>query len=213
MKYVCFGYYDKDKFDGMTEAERNAMFDTCFEYDDHPRTNGHWAGGEALRPGETALSLHWRNVKVLTTDGPFAETKEQLGGIFVLDADRRDARHSPERLRAEERRHALAKFRMVRKVEMRLGGELAAEAVEPILDVGRVADLAGLAVADDVEPDIGLALDNIRNRAPHHAIELGLVIGFAAVLAEQQRDRVVRPRQAADVGGENSIGTVFHDFS
>jgi hypothetical protein len=35
MKYVCFGYYDKAKFDGLPEAERNAMFDTCFEYDDH----------------------------------------------------------------------------------------------------------------------------------------------------------------------------------
>ena len=47
MKYVCLGYYDKDKFDGMAEGERNAMFDRCFEYDDHLRANGHWAGGEA----------------------------------------------------------------------------------------------------------------------------------------------------------------------
>jgi len=44
MKYVCLGYYDKDKFDGMAEGERNAMFDACFEYDDHLRANGHWAG-------------------------------------------------------------------------------------------------------------------------------------------------------------------------
>jgi len=44
MKYICLGYYDKGKFDGMTEAERNAMFDTCFEYDDHLRANGHFAG-------------------------------------------------------------------------------------------------------------------------------------------------------------------------
>ena len=34
MKYVCFGYYDKDKFEGMTTAEQNAMFDTCLDYDD-----------------------------------------------------------------------------------------------------------------------------------------------------------------------------------
>src|SRR5580700_6029641 len=45
MKYVCFGYYDKGKFDGMKEGERNAMFDTCFEYDDHLRASGHWAVG------------------------------------------------------------------------------------------------------------------------------------------------------------------------
>lgn len=92
MKYVCLGYYDKDKFDGMTEAERNAMFDTCFDYDDHLRANGHWAGGEALQPAESALTLAVKNGKVTTTDGPYAETKEQLGGILVLEA--RDMNHA-----------------------------------------------------------------------------------------------------------------------
>src|SRR4030095_9931387 len=81
MKYICLGYYDKDEFDGMTEGERNAMFDKCLAYDDHLRASGHWAGGEALQPAETALSLSWQNGKVATTDGPFTETKEQLGGI------------------------------------------------------------------------------------------------------------------------------------
>ena len=92
MKYVCLGYYDKDKFDGMTEDERNAMFDNCLEYDEHLRANGHWAGGEALQPAETAMTLYWKNGKVATTDGPFAETKEQLGGILVLEA--RDMNHA-----------------------------------------------------------------------------------------------------------------------
>ncbi len=92
MKYICLGYYDKGKFDAMTESERNAMFDTCFEYDDHLRANGHWAGGEALQGPETALTLSWKNGKVATTDGPYAETKEQLGGILVLEA--RDMNHA-----------------------------------------------------------------------------------------------------------------------
>ena len=92
MKYLCFGYYDKSKFDGMTESERNAMFDTCLEYDDHLRANGHWAGGEALQPSETAVTLYWNNGKVATTDGPYAETKEQLGGILILEA--RDLNHA-----------------------------------------------------------------------------------------------------------------------
>jgi len=92
VKYLCFGYYDKGKFDGMTESERNAMFDTCFEYDDHLRASGHWAGGEALQGPETALTLYWKNGKVATTDGPYAETKEQLGGILVLEA--RDLNHA-----------------------------------------------------------------------------------------------------------------------
>ena len=86
MKYICLGYYDKGKFDGMTEAERNAMFDTCFDYDDHLRANGQWGGGEALQGPETALTLYWKNGKVASTDGPYAETKEQLGGILVLEA-------------------------------------------------------------------------------------------------------------------------------
>jgi hypothetical protein len=92
VKYVCLGYYDKDKFDGLTESERNAMFATCFEYDDHLRANGHWAGREALQPSETALTLSWKNGKLATTDGPYAETKEQLGGILVLEA--RDMNHA-----------------------------------------------------------------------------------------------------------------------
>lgn len=86
VKYLCFGYYDKDKFDGMTESERNAMFDACFDYDDHLRANGHWGGGEALQGPETALTLTRKNGKVTTTDGPYTETKEQLGGILVLEA-------------------------------------------------------------------------------------------------------------------------------
>ena len=92
MKYICFGYYDKSKFDDMTESERNAMFDTCFEYDDHLRASGHWAGGEALQPSETALTLSAKNGRVATIDGPYTETKEQLGGILFLEA--RDMNHA-----------------------------------------------------------------------------------------------------------------------
>ena len=92
MKYVCFGYYDKAKFDGLPEAERNAMFDACFAYDDHLRVNGHWAGGEALQPVETARTVCRKNSKVAIMDGPYAETKEQIGGILVLEA--RDMNHA-----------------------------------------------------------------------------------------------------------------------
>ena len=92
MKYVCLGYYDKEKFEGLTDDERNDMFDRCFEYDEHLQANGHWAGGEALQSANTALTLYWKNGKVATTDGPFVETKEQLGGILVLEA--RDMNHA-----------------------------------------------------------------------------------------------------------------------
>ncbi len=92
MKYICLGYYEPAKHAAMTENERNAMFDECFEYDDHLRANGHFVGGEALQPVENALTLYWKNGKVATTDGPYTETKEQLGGILVLEA--RDMNHA-----------------------------------------------------------------------------------------------------------------------
>lgn len=92
MKYICLGYYHEGRFDGMTEREQNAMFDTCFAYDDQLRADGHWAGGEALQPAETARTVSWKNGKVATTDGPYAETKEQIGGILVLEA--RDMNHA-----------------------------------------------------------------------------------------------------------------------
>lgn len=86
MKYICLGYYEPAKLAAMTEEERNVMFDECFEYDDHLRANGHFAAGEALQPSETALTVYWKNGKVATTDGPYVETKEQLGGVLVLEA-------------------------------------------------------------------------------------------------------------------------------
>jgi hypothetical protein len=92
MKYICLGYIEPGKFEGMTEGERHATFDDCFEYNDHLRANGHLVAEVPLQPPETALTLYWKNGKVATTDGPYAETKEQLGGILVLDA--RDMNHA-----------------------------------------------------------------------------------------------------------------------
>ena len=94
MKYICLGYYEPAKQASMTEDERNAMFDECFDYDDHLRANGHFAAGEALQPSETALTLSWKSGRVSKTDGPFAETKEQIGGILVLEA--RDMNHATQ---------------------------------------------------------------------------------------------------------------------
>ena len=92
MKYICLGYYEPAKHAAMTEDARNAMFDECFEYNDHLRANGHLVTELALQPPETALTLYWKNGKVATTDGPYAETKEQLGGIQILEA--RDLNHA-----------------------------------------------------------------------------------------------------------------------
>lgn len=92
MKYICLGYIEPNKLETMPENERNAMVDECFTYDDALRQNGHFAGGEALQGPNTATTLRWKNGKVSITDGPYAETKEQLGGILVLEA--RDLNHA-----------------------------------------------------------------------------------------------------------------------
>jgi len=94
MKFVCLGYMEEDKWQRMSENERKAMIDECFAYDDELRKNGHFIGGEALQSARTAATLRWKNGKVLVTDGPYAETKEQLGGILLLEA--RDLLHAIE---------------------------------------------------------------------------------------------------------------------
>lgn len=94
MKYICLGFIDPSKFAGWSEEERNEKMDQCFTYDDSLRRNGHFIGGEALQPPDTAATLRWTGGKVMVTDGPFSETKEQLGGIMILDA--RDLNHAIE---------------------------------------------------------------------------------------------------------------------
>jgi hypothetical protein len=86
MKYICLGYMDPKKWETMSENEVNAFVDECFAYDDVLRQGGHFSGGEALEGAQTATTLRFRNGKVAVTDGPYAETKEQLGGILILEA-------------------------------------------------------------------------------------------------------------------------------
>ena len=76
----------------MSESERNAVLDQCFSYNDELRKNGHLLAEEPLQPANTAVTLDWKNGKVAVSDGPYAETKELLGGIQVLEA--RDLHHA-----------------------------------------------------------------------------------------------------------------------
>jgi hypothetical protein len=86
MKFVCLGYADMKKFDEFSPQEMAAKMDECFAYDDELRRGGHFIGGEALQPPEQAATVRMRDGKVIVTDGPYAETKEQLGGILLLEA-------------------------------------------------------------------------------------------------------------------------------
>lgn len=87
MKYICLGYIEDGKWEKLTESERNAMMEECFAYDDVLRKNGHFVSGEALQSAGNAVTLRWQNGKVVVTDGPYAETKEYLGGILILEAN------------------------------------------------------------------------------------------------------------------------------
>ena len=87
MKYLCLGYMEEKKWEAMSESERDAMIKECFAYDDLLRKSGHMIGGEALQSVRNAATLRWQGGKVSVTDGPFAETKEQLGGILFLEAN------------------------------------------------------------------------------------------------------------------------------
>lgn len=86
MKYICLGYMNEEVWETLSESDRNTFMDACFAYDNELRKNGHFAGGEGLQDARNAATLRWRNGKVSVTDGPFAETKEQMGGIMVLEA-------------------------------------------------------------------------------------------------------------------------------
>jgi hypothetical protein len=92
MKFICLGYLDEKRWDALSEKERNALMDECIAYDDVLRKGGHFVGGEALQSARAAATLRYRNGTVSVTDGPFAETKEQLGGILILEA--RDREHA-----------------------------------------------------------------------------------------------------------------------
>jgi hypothetical protein len=92
MKYVCLGYLEPGKFEKMSESDRNTVLDECFRYNDELRKNGHLVAEEALQPASTAVTVNWKNGKVAVTDGPYTETKEQLGGLQVLEA--RDLNHA-----------------------------------------------------------------------------------------------------------------------
>lgn len=129
MKFICLGYIDHNAFASVAEAEQRAMMDDCCAYDDQLRANNHFTGGEALQPPNTAMTLRYTNGKVVVTDGPFAETKEQLGGILILEA--RDLNHAVELISKHpgakigpwEIRPAADLSQMVRESEARRGGK------------------------------------------------------------------------------------------
>ena len=86
MKYLCLIYEDEKSWTKMPKDQTDAVMGEYFAFTDGIRKSGHYLGGEALQPTQSATTLRVRNGKVSTTDGPFAETKEQLGGYYLINA-------------------------------------------------------------------------------------------------------------------------------
>ncbi len=86
MKYLCLVYYDEAKLDALSKSEFDALVNESLAYDDQLRKGGHFVAANALESVQTATTLRTRNGRLSTTDGPFAETKEQLGGFILIQA-------------------------------------------------------------------------------------------------------------------------------
>jgi hypothetical protein len=86
MKYLCLIYENEKSFESIPPAEGEAIMNEYFSFTEDIRKNGKYVAGEALQPTPTATTVRVRNGKVSTTDGPFAETKEQLGGFYLIEA-------------------------------------------------------------------------------------------------------------------------------
>lgn len=91
MRFVCFGFLDPTEWAALSDQERAAFSGECMAFDAELRRAGHLTGGVALAGSPHAVTLHRRSRELSVTDGPFAETREVLGGYILMLADSRDA--------------------------------------------------------------------------------------------------------------------------
>ena len=86
MKYLCLIYDEEKKLAAMSKTEFEALMGEYFAFTKAIRASGHYLGGNDLQPTRNATTIRIRNGQTSTTDGPFAETKEQLGGYYLIEA-------------------------------------------------------------------------------------------------------------------------------
>src|SRR4051812_33304560 len=87
MKYLCFGYHEEQVWALLPPHEREALLEETFAYADRLRASGHLIDDHGLQSAACATTLRFRSGEMSITDGPFTETKEQLGGIMLLEAN------------------------------------------------------------------------------------------------------------------------------
>ncbi|HZP94343.1 MAG TPA: YciI family protein [Burkholderiales bacterium] len=86
MKYLCLIYDEEKNLAALSGGDREALMGEYFAFTEAIRNSGHYLAGEALQSVQSATTVRIRNGRLSTTDGPFAETKEQLGGFYLIDA-------------------------------------------------------------------------------------------------------------------------------
>ena len=86
MRYLCLIYENEKNWETMPQAESEAVMNEYFAFTGDIQKSGKLVAGEALQPTPTATTVRVRNGKISTTDGPFVETKEQLGGFYLIEA-------------------------------------------------------------------------------------------------------------------------------
>lgn len=86
MKYLCLVYFEAKALEELTRDERDALDNESLAYDEELQRSGHFIAAQALDSVQSAITVRMRNGKISTTDGPFAETKEQLGGFILIEA-------------------------------------------------------------------------------------------------------------------------------
>jgi hypothetical protein len=86
MKYICLVFNDRERFEPLSPDGLDALDDASIAHDEGLRQSGHLVLAEALQSGKTATTIRVRDGRMSATDGPFAETTEQLGGVLCLEA-------------------------------------------------------------------------------------------------------------------------------
>jgi hypothetical protein len=86
MKYLCLVYYAEKKLDALSESDEHALLDEVLAYGEALRHSGHYIASDGFQPVRAAMTVRVRNGQVSTSDGPVAETKEQLGGFMLIEA-------------------------------------------------------------------------------------------------------------------------------
>jgi len=86
MKYLCMVIVDEKKLDALSKGDAQALDDESLAYDRTLRESGHFLAAQALQSVSAARTVRLHNGKLSVTDGPFAETKEQVGGFILIEA-------------------------------------------------------------------------------------------------------------------------------